>query len=346
MRAVPGAPPDPRGDFGQGMADLASILGSYSTGEMENRIGRGNQTQSFDQLMLQAEQGQRGAETDALRKLAVTGYLGSGGQPYSPATIPFMGGSRQLPSYGFGPRGTSAAQQQAAGDLESTLLARLKPGGTYMPTPLSEYADRGLGEKIGNIGGLVVGGLGAVDTVFGGIGSGSTGVGESISNLAGKIPGLGSVGSALGKALPFVGAGAGIAGLMKDRGAMSNIASGAGAGASIGSIVPGLGTAVGAGIGGLVGALRGLGGGPSETELAGRSAAGSARQMLASRATPQQMQEAQTAGWANPGDALALIVLRDRLGSDAAAQQVMSQLYQAEQQGPEAVNAILSRVRL
>lgn len=351
------------------MADASSVLGAYSGGEQANRLVRGNQTQNFDQLMLQAEAASRAAETDALRKLAVTDYLKAGGNAYQAPTITMQGQQKALPTFGWEPKGVSPEVAGAASGLEGQLISRMQPGGTYMPTPLDSYADRGLGEKIGNIGGLITGGLGALDTITGGnnpisrwlggvLGGGAGDAASSIGGLFGATPanitsqgvssgagaGSGLMGL-LGKAAPIAGIGAGALGLMKDRGWAGNMASGASTGAGIGSLIaPGIGTVIGGGIGALGGLLRGIGGGPSEEELAGRETASLGRQMITRTATPQQVSEAQMAGWENPQDALTMIVLRDRFGEQAASQ-MMTQLHQAEKSGPQAVNSILSMLR-
>ena len=359
---------------GQGWADLASILGSYSTAKRQDRQTVGNQTQTFDQLMMTAQQNRDQTEKDALRKLATTGYIGSGGAPYTPATIDFQGQKSTLPSFGFGPKAPSTAQTQGAKNLEGQLTSRLSPGGSYTPTNLESYTKPGAGERIADIGGLVSGGLGAYKTLTGGakipglgfldkipgLGGAASGAASGINTAIGgaagqslpQLPGLaGAAGggaasglsSILGKAAPIAGAATGIYGLLKDRGTKSNIMNGLTAGSSIGTMVlPGIGTAIGAGIGALGGALRGIGG-PSKEELAGRESAGAGRQAIASLATPQQIQEAQSAGWQNPQDALTFVVLRDKFG-EARASQLSQRLYQAEKQGPAAVQQVLTEI--
>src|SRR5688572_30139512 len=98
----PGYAPD-----AQGFADLASTLGAFSKGEKADRSLKGDWTQNYDQLMLSAQQARERAESDALSKLAKTGYLKSGGAPYTPATLNLGGKPTTLPSFGFGPKAPS-----------------------------------------------------------------------------------------------------------------------------------------------------------------------------------------------------------------------------------------------
>lgn len=343
----------------------------------QNQLGLQAQS-DYDRLKLAGLADQRDSETDALRKLQIGQYLQSGGSQYKPITgAPVLGsGSMPIPTFdGIAPRGATEAERTAGGELSGKMMDRMRapafeptkftPNYSYQPTnPAESYGKPGAAEKIGSYGGLIAGGLGAADMLLGG-GSGGGGIGGLLS----RIPGLGGlrgaasgsaagagagagaggaagsaatsgIGRFLGQALPIAGAVTGGMGLLKDRGLGGNVMNGVTTGASIGSIVPGLGTAVGAGIGGLVGALRGIGGGPSSTEKAGRQAAGQGRQGFTAGATPQQRQEAMASGQ-NPDQALMHIILRDRLGSDQAASQLVQQLHQAEKQGPEAVNRIL-----
>lgn len=305
--------------------------------------------------------------------------LGIAGKQY---TVPSFG--QVAPATESEMAGGSALQKTLVGRLGGEgfhMPTKFDPKFDYQPHPLSGYINPGTMERVGDYAALGTGIMGGLTQAFGGgnpLGGGQNGPGSFIGDLMskglGKIPGIGrffggggasnvlqssrvpgamgsamgNAGSFLGKAVPLAGAATGIAGLMKDRGFGSNVMSGVGAGAGIGSVVPGIGTAIGAGIGGLVGALRGIGGGPSEAEKAGREVAGSGRQALASIATPEQMQEAQAAGWDNPQDAQAFIVIRDALinrgGNPAQADQLMRQLWEAEKQGPEAVQAAMAQI--
>lgn len=367
----------------QSMADLSSILGGFSSGEKANRIVEGNFTGDFDRMMLdrerdqnligiQAAENRRADESDAIRKLGITGYLSRGGSDFKMPTFNLSGEQRTPVSFGIGPKPASEAQVAGAKTLEQQLLKRLEPNGSfqpqwnYQPHPLESYATPGLAENIGSYGGAIVGGLGALDQFLGnggivnriagmlGGGGGSLPFDVAANSAQGirSIAGMGLPGGAagagsrlasiMGKAAPIAGAITGGIGLLRDRGIGQNVMNGVTTGASIGSIVPGLGTAVGAGIGGLVGALRGVnwGGGPSEEEKAGRGLAGNVRNSLTSGATPEQRAEAAASG--QGGQALMHIMLRDRFGEQAAGQ-LTKQLFEAEKQGPEAVAQVMNQ---
>lgn len=153
----------------QGLADASSVLGGIGEAEANNRYRKGNLTQNYDRLMMEAQQDRRANETDAMRKLAMTGYIGQGGSHFTPPTIELNGRQRTAPSFpGIAPTPISDAQKQAAATLEQQMLQRVQPGGSYTPTDLSSYADRGALEKVGSYGGMALGGLGAFLDMFGG----------------------------------------------------------------------------------------------------------------------------------------------------------------------------------
>ena len=130
----------------------------------------------------------------------------------------------------------------------------------------------------------------------------------------------------MGKALPIAGIAAGGYGLLKNRGTGSNILNGTQAGAGIGMLAGGpIGAGIGAGIGALAGWGRGAFG-VSEAEKANRSEVDQAFNAITVGATPEQQAEAQQAGWGNPQQALASIVMRDKLGPEQA-DALMQQLY-------------------
>ncbi len=352
--------PRPIPNYTQGLADLSSVLGGFSQGEKADRGMRGDWTQNYDQLMLQAQHARERAETDALAKLANTNYIKSGGAPYKPASLTLGGQPQSLPAFGFGPRALSAAQHVGADRLERQMLDRLQPDGSYTPTNVDEYAKPGTMERIGSYGGAAIGGLGAINDLTGGkamdwigglFGKGGSGAAGSAAGAAGSAgsaaggaagaAGGGGIAGLMGQAMPYVGIGTGALGLMKDRGWAGNMASGASTGAGIGTLVaPGVGTAIGAGIGALGGLLRGIGGGPSEAEKQGRDMAGQLRNSLGSMATMGQKAEAG-------GDegALLHIIVRDRalskgLGLQAAEQQAtqaVRSLWESEKGGAGAV---------
>lgn len=153
---------------GQNLGDLSKVLGGFSSGEKANRVVQGNFTQAYDRNMLQAQQDRNANESDALKKLYSTNYLKNGGSHFQlPTSLSLGGTSHTVPNLGLGPLPASEAQQQGAKTLESQLLTRLAPGGSYTPRPLSEYANPGLSEQIGNFGALGAGGLGSLANIFG-----------------------------------------------------------------------------------------------------------------------------------------------------------------------------------
>lgn len=150
----------------QGAADLGAVAGSFANDERMNRLTEGNFSQNYDQNMIAAQTGRNQNEDDALRKMAITGYLKSGGFKGGSPTIQLDGQQRTLPSYGSQPRPSSAAQVSSAGTLEDMLKQRLATGGSYMPQPLSNYATPGKAENISRIGGTVASGVGAIDNML------------------------------------------------------------------------------------------------------------------------------------------------------------------------------------
>ena len=172
------------GGDGQNLADLSSILGKFSTAQAGNRALRAGLTQNYDKIAMDAEQNRNKTESDALKKLAVTSYLKGGGANYQPPTISLNGQTRTAPAFSFAPKPASAEQIQGASDLQSQLMGRLKPGGTYTPQPLSSYANPGVAEDIGNYGALGLSGLGALQ---------GAGGGNTAANIVG---GLGNVAKA------------------------------------------------------------------------------------------------------------------------------------------------------
>lgn len=376
---------NPAPSAGERVADIGSILGAFSQGEKANRMSYGDLRQGYDRMLLADQlarnnfglenQQQRNVnETDALRKLQQSSYLLGGGAQYAPPVFQLSGQQRTAPSFSFAPKNPDEAEIQAATDMRGRMLDRLRnaayePDWSFKPSDVDSYAKPGVMEQIGSYGALGGGVLGnimdiagvgsSIGKLLGGSGNVVQDVGSGIgklfgtggSNAAGAASNMASGAGASGLGglvVPGLGAATGIMGLMKDRGAPSNILNGVTTGASIGSIVPGIGTGIGAGVGALVGALRGIGG-PSEEELQGRESAGSIRHALAATATPTQIQEAQNAGWDKPQDALALIVLRDRFNAAGlptnAAEQLMNRLFQAEKQGPQAVEQVMNTIQ-
>lgn len=139
--------------------DMGKVLGNFADTQAQNRYTRGNQTQNYDQIMLNAQANKRADETDALKKLAQTSYIMGGGANFHPPSIMLNGQMRSTPDYGFGPKASSPSQVQGATTLNQTILDRLKPGGSYMPKDLESYTQPGPGEKFGNYGQLITSGL-------------------------------------------------------------------------------------------------------------------------------------------------------------------------------------------
>lgn len=189
------------------LADLASMAGAFSSGEKANRDLQGNFTQAYDRNMLAAQQARNTNESDALKKLAQTGYITGGGSTFkAPTSMMLNGKSIAIPDLGYGPKPSTDAQKAGAGALQSQLQARLSPGGSYTPQPLDSYAKPGLAEKIGSYTGAGLSGLGSVINAFGG-GGGSNGEGSSplssITNGIKQGTSLASTGAGIAKMLGF-----------------------------------------------------------------------------------------------------------------------------------------------
>lgn len=164
----------------QGWADLASVLGSFSSGQKADRALQGQFTQNYDRLALEDQQDKRAQETDAQKKLAQSNYILQGGSHFDPGSISLNGKKVPLSSYGMGPIAPSDAQKTAAGSLQDQMLKRIEPGGSVTPTPLDTYAKPGLAENIGSYGG-VAGGLLGLANKSGLLGS----AGDQIKKLLG-----------------------------------------------------------------------------------------------------------------------------------------------------------------
>lgn len=363
------------GAFSQGQKANRLAEGDMRQGFDKMMLDR---EQNMNRLGIDAQDARNTNEADAMQKLQQTSYLMGGGHPFTPPTISLGGIQRQVPNVGFGPTAPSDAEKAGAEALQGQLMGRLSPGGsftpsqTYQPTPVEEYAKPGGLEKATSYLGAGTGIAGMIGNLFGGPAGEGGGTAGGVMNLASKIPGLGNklssflggsgtasgaatgasaAGNLMSKAVPIAGAITGGMGLIHNQGIGKNMMNGVTAGASIGSMVPGLGTAVGAGIGAGVGALRSLGsiGQPSQQELEGRNTAGQVRQSISSGASPQQVAEAQKSGWKKPEDALTLIVLRDKLASQGGnpdqANQLATQLWQAEKGGPHAVEQAVLNIQ-
>lgn len=348
--------------------------------QARNVLGQLSQA-DYDRLKLASAGDKRTSTSDAMQKIQLGGHLQRGDRITDPRTgaVSYRPRSDQEKAAATGLIDQMHSQLNRP-EYEPT---KFEGTYDYQSADPSSYTRPGTMENIGRYGDLAGGALGTIDSIFGrgnqGGGLGSimnTGrklwdVGKGIGSFFGAggnnatsiIPGTGIptvagaggtgmiapagaggvMSNMLGKAVPIAGAVTGGIGLMKNRGTKSNIMNGITTGASIGSMFGGpIGTGIGAGVGALGGFLRGVGG-PSEKAVQGREAAAQGRQALTAGATPEQIQEAQGAGWKNPQDALTLITLRDKFGQDRA-NQMTQQLWQAEKGGPEAVNNILRQL--
>lgn len=147
-------------------ADLSSVLGAFSQGERNNRVLRGNLTQRYDQLMMEAERNRNANESDALKKSAQTSYILGGGSHFTPPNLSINGRTYNSPDLGFGPPPVSESERRGASTLQPQLERRLAPGGSYTPTPVGDYANPGTLENIGSYGAAGVGGLGAIASMM------------------------------------------------------------------------------------------------------------------------------------------------------------------------------------
>jgi len=136
-----------------------AALSGASQASAQNRGSRIQALMAQDVARLRAEQERRESERDIMRKLAQTAYIGSGGYqaPASPRTITLGGAQMALPSFGFGPRGSSEAEISAAKSLEAELLKRLAGPG-WQPSDYMKHAKAG---KLESLGGWLGAGLGA-----------------------------------------------------------------------------------------------------------------------------------------------------------------------------------------
>lgn len=426
----------------QGWGDLSNVMGAASSGAKADRALKGQFTQNYDRLMLEAQQENRAQQAAGLSDLAKTKYILGGGNQYKPTTIQLNGKQVTLPDYGFGPTASSDAQKQGAQTLQDQALKMLSPGGNYTPQPLSGYANPGTMENVGNYGSILAGFLGGVNQLsgntitnyikklFGGgtpaaapagaggawnfsnalsdaeqASSAASGLGSAfdampnaatqaanesmpwtlggmvgdVADTAGGFTlanapayanlGFGQVGTdaagnsimggssmpgtvmsnVMGKVLPGIGAAYSAYQLAKNKSKSSDLMSGMGTGAGIGTMVlPGIGTAVGAGIGALGGLARHAFGGPDQVEKAGRSTAADTFGQIGSSATDAQKQQAASAGWKNPNEALAYIVMSDQLraeGKDPSlADKYMKTIQDAEKHGSQAVGSAIQQM--
>lgn len=212
-----------------GWADLASILGSFSSGEKADRMVKGsaagdydrmrtgleasrnlaglNANTAYDNAMLSAANARNANESDAWRKLGQTSYALGGGSQFKMPTLSFNGQTASLPDFGLAPPKISEAQMAGAKTLQDTIMSRFGEEGSYVPTrytPDTSYEPRsfedygatpGTLEKLGSYGGAIVGGIGAIDKLTGnGDGSG----GGALGKVGGLVGGLKKLGGLFG----------------------------------------------------------------------------------------------------------------------------------------------------
>lgn len=164
---------------GQNLADAGSAISGVSQGEKDDRILRGNWLQNYDQMMMDREQGindtmlraqdsRNSNELDALKKLRATSYIKGATSDYTPTSISLGGTSRALPSFGFGPKKSSAEEIAGASTLQDTIMSRFGEDGSYRPefnynpTDPTEYTKPGAIERISSYGGAAVSGAGSI----------------------------------------------------------------------------------------------------------------------------------------------------------------------------------------
>lgn len=161
------APGSTIGKITDSLGDVSKLLGNFSSGEKANRVVQGNATSRYDQQALADQTGRNQTESDALKKLAQTSYILSGGFKPQNTQITLNGQTRALPQIGQAPLPSSAAQIAGAQSLQDQLGARLAPGGTVAPSPKDEYGGTpGTAENIGSYGAVIAGMLPAAKTIY------------------------------------------------------------------------------------------------------------------------------------------------------------------------------------
>lgn len=146
------------------LANIGSLLGSMSSGAKANRVTAAQMLDAYNKDMISAQTARDQDEASSLQKLAQTGYLLNGHGGYTPGTVTEGGKQVTLPDYGFGYTAPSQAQKDGATALQSQLVDRLKPGGTY--TPIKPQTDPGTLENIGSYGGTAAGLAGGLLNMF------------------------------------------------------------------------------------------------------------------------------------------------------------------------------------
>lgn len=150
----------------ESMGDLAKMTGELENGEALNRYKKGELTQGYDRLMLDAAENRRKDVADANRNMAVGSYLSQGGSQAKLPSFMLNGQMRTPVDFGTMPRPATDAQKQQGDLLQAEMLKRLQPGGSYTPTDPG-YLDRGKLEKAGQVGSILSGGVGILKDIFG-----------------------------------------------------------------------------------------------------------------------------------------------------------------------------------
>lgn len=155
------------GSLSKAAPNLSSSLGSLQQGIQNNRLQTGSMAAQYDNALQAAQTGRNQTESDALKKLAQTSYILSGGfKPNPNQTMQLNGQTRDIQNYGMAPLPSSDAQKAGAQSLQDQLGARLKPGGTATPLPFSDYGTPGTGEKLASAGAGITSMLPTVKSIY------------------------------------------------------------------------------------------------------------------------------------------------------------------------------------
>lgn len=154
------------GSLGNLAPNLASSLGSLQQGIQNNRLQTGALAAQYDSAQQAAQTGRNQTETDALKKLAETNYILSGGFKPGAQSIQLNGQTRVIPQLGMAPLAPSAAQKAGAQSLQDQLGARLAPGGTATPLPFSSYGVPGTGENLASAGSALTSLIPTVKSIY------------------------------------------------------------------------------------------------------------------------------------------------------------------------------------
>lgn len=118
------------------------MLGAFGQSEAANRGTNLGATQNQDAMRLQGAAFDRAGQADALRKLASTDYILSGGRPYE---APDGSGA------GWGPTAPSEARKRVAQQIQDEILQRTAPSGGFQFSDTQRYMRPSRGERFANI---------------------------------------------------------------------------------------------------------------------------------------------------------------------------------------------------